>query len=301
MRYTRVKNGRGSGGGRALAAFIVALGTVLTPTGTASAQALAQPTTTYSAGQGTKLTGIIISRQGDSLVVREDGSRGISWVTLNDGTRVYSPSGILNVSRKGQDRAQLIPGLIVKVYGSGDASGNLAADRISFHKSAEKVAAQSSAGEVDLRDSLAAIKARGREAVEAMNARVSNLDAYEMKDQAVVNFELNSAELDETAKATLGSLVARNQGQAGSLVEIAGFADATGSPDYNQRLSQRRADAVAAYLTEVSAVPVRRIPNPRGLGTARPVASNDTEEGRAQNRRVEVRVLVNKGLSSSSR
>jgi outer membrane protein OmpA-like peptidoglycan-associated protein len=241
-------------------------------------------------------------------VVKDDQTQGITWVTLNSGTRVYSPSGFLNVSRKGQDRSALIPGLIVKVYGSGNSDGNLAADRISFHKSAEKVAAQISAGEVELRaraeanaDSIADAKARARNAVDAINTRVTNLDAYDVKDRGVVNFELNSADLDETAKATLASLVARNQGQSGYLVEVAGFADATGSPDYNQRLSQRRADAVAAYLTEVSAVPVRRIPSPRGLGTARPIASNDTEEGRAQNRRVEVRVLVNKGLSSSSR
>jgi OOP family OmpA-OmpF porin len=303
MRYTRVKNGRSDGGGRPLAAFIFALATVLTPVPAASAQAVAQPTTTYAAGQGNKLTGIIVTRMGDTLVVRNDATLGggVSWVTLNPGTKVYSPSGILNIGRKGQDRAQLIPGLIVKVYGSGDPNGNLAADRISFHKSAEKVAAQTSAGEVALSDSIAAVRARGRDAADAINARVSNLDAYDVKDRGVVNFELNSADLDETAKSTLGNLVSRNQGQSGYLVEIAGFADATGSPDYNQRLSQRRADAVAAYLTEVSAVPVRRIPSPRGLGTARPIASNDTEEGRAQNRRVEVRVLVNKGLSSSSR
>jgi outer membrane protein OmpA-like peptidoglycan-associated protein len=286
-----------------LAAFVLALATVLTPVAAASAQAVAQPTTNYPAGQGNKLTGIIITRMGDTLVVRNDASEGggISWVTLNPGTKVYSPSGVLNIARKGQDRAQLIPGLIVKVYGSGDPNGNLAADRISFHKSAEKVAAQTSAGEVALSDSIAAVRSRGRDAAEAINARVSNLDNYDVKDRSVVNFAPGSAALDESAKATLSDIVTRNQGLTGFVVEVDGFADATGSPDMNQRLSQQRANTVAAYLTEVSSVPVRRIPNPRGLGTSRPVATNDTAAGRAQNRRAEVRVLVNRGISSSSR
>jgi OOP family OmpA-OmpF porin len=296
MRYTGVESGR-DGGGRVLAAFVFALVTVLSPVATASAQSVAQPTTSYATGQGAKVTGIIITRMGDTLVVRNDGGQGISWVTLNPGTKVYSPSGFLNVGRKGQDRDQLIPGLILKVYGHGDGSGNLAADRISFHKSAEKVAAQTSAGEVDLADSMTAARARGRDAVEAINTRVSNLDNYEMRDRSVVTFGTGSAELDESAKATLSDVVSRNQGLTGFVVEVDGFADATGNAEQNQRLSQQRANAVAAYLTEVSSVPVRRIPSPRGLGTSRPVATNDTPEGRAQNRRVEVRVLVNKGIT----
>jgi outer membrane protein OmpA-like peptidoglycan-associated protein len=313
MRYTRLKNDRSDGGARALAAAAFALMTVLAPAATASAQgsiATPPPSTTYAAGQGAKLTGLIITRLGDTLIVRNDASLGggISYVTLNGGTKVYSPSGILNVSRKGQSRDALIPGLIVKVYGSGNPDGNLAADRISFHKSAEKTAAQISAGEVDLRarvmanaDSIADAKARGRDAVDALNTRVTDLDKYDVKDRSVVTFETGSAALDESARATLADIVARNRGLSGFIVEVEGFTDSTGPEELNQRLSQQRANAVVNYLTEVSSVPVRRIPISRGLGPTRPVATNDSAEGRAQNRRVEVRVLVNKGLSSSSR
>ena len=303
MRYARVNNDRSVGGARALAAAAFALMTVLTPATTASAQAsiaTPPPSTNYPPGRGAKVTGLIINRLGDTLIVRNDASLGggISYVTLNGGTRVYSPTGILNISRKGQSRDALIPGLIVKVYGSGSPDGNLAADRISFHKSAEKVAAQVAAGEVDLRahaaantDSIADAKARGRDAVDALNTRVTNLDNYDVKDRSVVTFETGSAALDESAKATLADIVARNRGLTGFIVE----------DELNQRLSQRRANAVTDYLTEVSSVPVRRIPISRGLGPTRPVATNDSADGRAQNRRVEVRVLVNKGLSSSSR
>jgi outer membrane protein OmpA-like peptidoglycan-associated protein len=285
---------------------MLGLAAVLTPVAAASAQGpTPQPNTNYPAGQGAKLTGLIIARLGDTLVVRNDGAQGISYVTLNNGTSVYSPSGFLNIGRKGQSRDALIPGLIVKVYGSGSGDGNLAADRISFHKSAEKVAAQISAGEVELKaravantDSIAGAKARGRDAVAALDARVSNLDAYDVKDRSVVNFETGSAALDESARSMLADIVSRNKGRSGYLVEVAGFADATGGTELNQRLSQQRADAVVAYLTQVSSVPVRRIHSPRGFGTSLPVATNDTPEGRAQNRRVEVKVMVNRGLTS---
>jgi outer membrane protein OmpA-like peptidoglycan-associated protein len=303
-----VKNGRREGGGRALVAVAFALVTVLTPVAAASAQAAPQPTNSYPTGRGAKVTGLIINRIGDTLVVRDDQVQGITYVTLNNGTRVYSPSGFLNLTRKGQPRDALIPGLIVKAYGQGSADGNLAADRISFHKSAEKVAAQISAGEVELKaraeantDSIADARARARNSVEAINARVSNLDNYDVKDQSVVNFETNSAELDESAKAALADIVSRNRGLSGYMVEVEGFTDSTGPEELNQRLSQRRANAVLAYLTEVSSVPVRRIPISRGMGPTRPVATNDSADGRAQNRRVEVKVLVNRGLSSPSR
>jgi outer membrane protein OmpA-like peptidoglycan-associated protein len=303
-----VKNSRREGGGRALVAVAFALVTVLTPVAAASAQAAPQPTNNYPTGRGAKVTGLIINRIGDTLVVRDDQVQGITYVTLNNGTRVYSPSGFLNLTRKGQPRDALIPGLIVKAYGQGSADGNLAADRISFHKSAEKVAAQISAGEVELKaraeantDSIADARARARNSVEAINARVSNLDNYDVKDQSVVNFETNSAELDESAKAALADIVSRNRGLSGYMVEVEGFTDSTGPEELNQRLSQRRANAVLAYLTEVSSVPVRRIPISRGMGPTRPVATNDSADGRAQNRRVEVKVLVNRGLSSPSR
>lgn len=315
MRYTRVKQGRGDGGRRLFAAFAFALVTVLAPAGAVSAQTVPQPTTTYPTGRGAKVTGLIVSRAGDLLIVKDDQTQGITWVTLNSGTRVYSPSGFLSLTRKGQPRDALIPGLIVKVYGNGGADGNLNADRISFHKSAEKVAAQASAGEVDLNarqrmtadrtqansDSIARARIERdsmNQSINAVNTRVTNLDAYDVKDRSTVNFASGSANLDENAKTTLGNLVQRNKGLSGFLVEVNGFADATGGSALNQRLSQRRADAVTAYLTEVISVPVRRIPSPRGFGTSRPVATNDTREGRAENRRVEVRVLVNRGLSS---
>ena len=76
-----------------------------------------------------------------------------------------------------------------------------------------------------------------------------------------------------------------------------GFADSTGNTARNRALSQRRADAVISYLVENHQIPLRRIVTPYGFGESNPVADNKTREGRAENRRVEVKVLVNKGLT----
>ena len=81
------------------------------------------------------------------------------------------------------------------------------------------------------------------------------------------------------------------------MIEVAGFASSDGDPALNERLSQRRADAVVRYLTENHAIPLRRLVTPFGFGEKNPVADNATREGRQQNRRVEVKILVNQGLA----
>ncbi len=79
-------------------------------------------------------------------------------------------------------------------------------------------------------------------------------------------------------------------------MEVTGHADATGNTNFNRQLSQRRADAVIRYLVEQHKIPLRRIVTPYGFGSSEPIADNKTRTGRAENRRVEVKILVNKGL-----
>ena len=81
------------------------------------------------------------------------------------------------------------------------------------------------------------------------------------------------------------------------MIEVAGFSSSDGNEAYNRRLSQRRADAVIQYMAESSSIPLRRFITPMGYGESQPVAGNDTRAGRKENRRVEVRVLVSKGLT----
>jgi OOP family OmpA-OmpF porin len=267
------------------------------------------PNVTYAPGQYAKIEGTIVSRKGDALLVRRQNSTELSVVTLTERTDIESPTGVLNLERKKQDMAKLQAGLFLKVRGHGGDQKELVAERISFHKTALKTTNQIASGQVELReemdarldatnDSINAAKARAQTELSALTSRIADLDAYDEKFSGNVRFATGSAVLSSEAKSTLDSLVSIGTGLNGSLVEIAGYADSRGSPDFNHRLSERRVNAVISYLAGTHSVPLRKIVNPTGLGESNPVGSNSTDEGRAMNRRVEVRILVNRGMNT---
>jgi outer membrane protein OmpA-like peptidoglycan-associated protein len=127
---------------------------------------------------------------------------------------------------------------------------------------------------------------------------VAGLDDYKEKRIISVNFKAGSFKLlpEETSK--LDEIASQAKVEKAYMIEITGFASAEGKADLNRRLSQQRADAVVRYLAENHQIPLRRIITPFGYGTLNPVADNATREGREQNRRVEVRVLVNSMISA---
>jgi len=132
--------------------------------------------------------------------------------------------------------------------------------------------------------------------VNSVDNRISTLDDFDVKNSQMVLFKLGSATLTKEAKEMLDKIAEEAKTQKGYVIEIAGFASADGPEDVNRRLSQMRADAVVRYLAENHNVPLRRIITPFGYGESQPVADNKTRDGRKQNRRVEVKILVNKGL-----
>jgi len=131
--------------------------------------------------------------------------------------------------------------------------------------------------------------------ITTLETRVSNInvnfnDAYTESEKQTVTFANNSSALSNEAKATLDRVASSVSGlRSGYLIELQGYTDSTGSEQYNIGLSQRRADAVERYLVTKS-VALFRV-SIVGLGEDAPVADNKTNQGRAQNRRVEVRVL----------
>ncbi len=135
--------------------------------------------------------------------------------------------------------------------------------------------------------------------VRATNARITSLDDYTVKTVATVYFRGGSADLSEEGKGELDLFAQQAEAEKGFLVEVAGFASSDGNEDYNRRLSKRRADAVIQYLAENYSIPLRRFLTPMGYGESQPVADNSTRSGREENRRVEVRLLVNQGLATS--
>ena len=133
--------------------------------------------------------------------------------------------------------------------------------------------------------------------VEENSNRFSALADYDVKAENVIKFETGSSTISpeyEEALKTLGKTAA---GLKGYIIEVTGYADSTGSAAINTKLSEDRAKAVITFLMQQCGVPVRHIIAPGAMGEYGPAASNETADGRADNRRVEVKVLVNKGIA----
>src|SRR5215831_13897461 len=135
------------------------------------------------------------------------------------------------------------------------------------------------------------------------NNRINGLDEYETIKLIPVLFAVNSAVLSPEARKTIDEAAAwakaeKAKGNAnGWLVEVVGFADTSGKTARNKALSEKRANAVIQYLVLKHGMDLRRLVQPFGFGENKPVADNKTAAGRAQNRRVEIKVLQNKGIA----
>ena len=138
------------------------------------------------------------------------------------------------------------------------------------------------------------------------NNRINGLGDYEQVKNIPVLFKVNSSTLDAAAKQTMDDAAAWAKAEKakgntnGWLVEVVGFADTSGNTAKNNALSEKRAKAVIQYLVGVHNLDLRRLVQPFGYGESRPVADNKTAEGRAKNRRVEIRILQNKGIAMKS-
>lgn len=274
-----------------------------------SAAPMPSPTLSYTAGEMARVTGPIVSKRGDDVIVQDETTKTLSLVTLTQATKISRPAGFLKLDRKFYDADDLIPGLVIVVKGMGGARGNLVADNVSFHKSSMRTAIQINAGEVELRaaerrtnalaranrDSITAVTKRARDSVKSINRRINTLESYDVRSSTAIAFSPGSAALTGDARLALDTVAAQVRGLDNYLIQIAGFADATGTARENDRLSAARARAVMDYLEKAHAVDARRFAPPTALGEADPAATNATATGRAMNRRVEVRILINRG------
>lgn len=291
---------------------------------------------TVASGEKMKIKGVVTRRDSDTFTVRDNN--GVDTIVrLDDRTSVKAKGGFL---RSGANYAQtnILRGLNLEVEGRGNASGELAADKVRFNESDLRVAravesraapledrasttesklsqveqnAQRLSGQLDELAAVANTAKGGARAaqetadsavagVNATNDRISALDDYEPQTVLAVNFRSGSAVLSPDSKTQLDDVATKALNSKGYVIEVSGFADTTGSVARNRILSQRRADNVIRYLVENHSIPLRRIVTPYGYGETNPVAENTTREGRAQNRRVEVKLLVNKGLIQSA-
>jgi outer membrane protein OmpA-like peptidoglycan-associated protein len=135
--------------------------------------------------------------------------------------------------------------------------------------------------------------------IEENAQRFKALSEYDVKGEATLKFGVGSTKISEADQEQLKSLAQTASGLTGFIVEVMGYADATGSPEMNTKLSEDRAKEVITYLIQQGGVPIRHIVAPGAMGEYGAKAPNETKEGRAENRRVEVKILVNKGIAGS--
>jgi OmpA-OmpF porin, OOP family len=258
-------------------------------------------------GAKVKFRGVVLTRDADTFTIR-DRNRTDYQVLMNGETSVKSYGGILRFGRgKRYAEADLLRGLIVEVEGRGNAQGMLVADKVRFNESDLRAAITTDtrvnpveenqerlSGQMD---ELATIAAETRNEVRAANDRITSLDDYDVQDSATVNFKVNSALLSPEAKRQLDTLAQKALAAKAYMIEVGGYADASGNEARNFVLSRQRAEAVIQYLAVTHKIPVRRFVTPMGYGESDSVADNNSAAGRAQNRRVEVKVLLNRGLS----
>ena len=135
--------------------------------------------------------------------------------------------------------------------------------------------------------------------VDVLTNAVVNLDNYRPVVETAVHFGFNRDNLTKEAKEAIDQLATSVATTKGYIITVEGATDSVGSAEYNYDLSLRRADAVIQYLAAEKSVPAYKI-YLIGLGKDKPVDTNKTRDGRAKNRRVDIRLMTNTGADTTT-
>jgi outer membrane protein OmpA-like peptidoglycan-associated protein len=301
------------------------------------------PIRKFDAGKKAKVTGSIVARNGDLVIIDVKKESTSAIVNITDSTKIEREKS-LRLRRADMDVTAMVPGLTITAEGVGNSKGQLDAGKITFSPdvfaievaeeqqieankatagNAQTTAnqgvaaagrAQSSAnqaqgtanqaqGTANQAGQLAAAAGAGAvmdaNAISLVNQRVSDLGDYTTVVEAALFFDPDQSTLSADDKQALNKLASDAMSTQNYMIEIAGYASSTGTKAQNQKLSDERAAAVADYLRNSANVPMRRILAPAGYGATHAAAPNSDPEGRDINRRVDVKVLVNKGLDQA--
>jgi len=276
--------------------------------------------------------GVITLRNGDTLTVKT--SDGDFAVTINSDTKIQHGVGLTGVRKKQDTPDVLIPGLKMKFEGTAGAQENqVIAKMIEFDsddlalaqviqaglnptaqqqaRNVQAISANQAANAANAaaiaaaKEDIAATqreieanKANIDEVAQSTQKRFSEMGEVVTKDQYTVYFATGDYSLSQETKQGLANIAKQGLTYSkGWGISVAGYADSTGAAAANQVLSKQRAQAVVAYLLQDCGVPVGRILAPGAMGETNPAASNETTSGRAENRRVDVKLLLNKGVA----
>jgi OmpA-OmpF porin, OOP family len=236
--------------------------------------------------KGPEIKGIISTRSGDKIkVTTADGTSNI--IAINDTTRIKNSRGLFS-GRNKLATDSLLNGLpvTVKTLQSGDS---LVASQINLRNKDLKTATM-------IRNGTSQGFAEQTAATEALRGRMGDIDEYNIKGTTNVNFDTGKAVLSEQGKADLCEAVTTAGGTKNALLLVVGYTDSTGSDEFNQQLSEKRASRVVNHIQQACGWKPYRMLTPTGMSKADPLADNSTAAGKAQNRRVAVNILVSKGL-----
>ena len=287
--------------------------------------------------QEATVQGMVIGRNGPQMAVKTaDTPRLI--VLLSDSTKATQKGGFLGMGGKDLGVEALVPGLSVKVQGAYNPDHQLLAKKVEFSKGSLNTARAIDAGLDPVnaklgeqQDQLASNKrdissaqdelAKNSQDIDATkqglatttqattqntqqigqtNTRIGTLDQYDTKDSMTINFANGRSTVKKEDKDALTDFVKAAANTPGFMIEVQGYASTVGSAALNQKLSAERADNVLAIIQQSGAVPMTRILAPAAMGTSNQVDTDHTRKAQAQNRRVVVTIVVNKGIVGST-
>ena len=240
---------------------------------------------------GPEIKGVITAHVGDRIKVTADDGTG-TLIAVDDATRIKAGAGLFGGSRTLAPDSLLngLPVLVKTVQApDGPSDHSLLASQISFRKGDLKTASM-------IRSATAQRFEEQTAATESLRGRLGDIDKYNIKSTTNVHFDTGKAEISAQDKADLCSTAASAQGTENALILVVGYTDSTGGEEINQQLSEKRAGRVINYLQQACGWKPYRMLTPTGMAKADPAASNDTPEGKAQNRRVAVNILVSKSV-----
>jgi len=277
-----------------------------------------------------KFRGVVTKRQGEMFMMGDTMGGSQTVVIMTPATEVKSHKQGLFRGSKEYGQTYVLRGLRLEVDGVGNSEGQIVADNIRFDEqdlrtaqalknTLDPVEAETNAklkAQQEEQERLAGQLAettavanqarvdakKAQDTADYANNRINGLDDYDPIKTITVYFVTNSSTLGPKARAAIDEAAAWVKDQPdkkGWVVAVIGYADSTGNTARNRTLSEARANNVIYYLVTKHKMPMQRLVQPFGYGQLEPAAENKTAEGRAKNRRVEIRLMRNKGIAGT--
>jgi len=273
-------------------------------------------------GKDTQVKGLITGRSGATLILQTSDVPKLT-VLLTDNTQVDEAEGLFKFRKKRLGLTALIPGLPIEVQGAYNAQNQLVASTVKFKGSdlqaAEDIQAgvaataqKAQANQQQIQQQKQALQqeqqqlsaekrsiASNQAAIAAANKRFGELGDYNILDETSIFFGNGQTAVEQKYKPELLELAHKAIGINGFMIQVQGYASKIGSAALNQKLSQERADNVLDFLEQDGKIPLTNMLAPGAMGTSNQIGSDATAEGQAENRRVVVRILQNKGIAGN--